>query len=561
MPKIFISYRRNDTKWPAEKLYKFLAERLPKDDLFMDLDSLSPGEKFAEKIREALNKIDIMLVLIGHKWTGESDTSPSRMEDEADFVRLEIETAIERNVRLIPVLVDGAEIPTMEILPLSISELVEHQAEYLTQRTFDYDVARIAKSIAPEYFRERGLFHRPGASIMAIFAIIAVSLIIATVFRAEDPSPTDVSIEQIMQNSDLAYGDLTKRLYEIGFLASPDPEQDTISVETSVEAIRAATKYQAPPIDLVQRDPRQIETFLNFLLSRYQPSVDLPDMVSTSSNGFRVFTDCSFCPEMIEIPAGTFEFGSPRSEQLRDPDEAPAVTTVIADAFSVSKYEITVAQFAEFVNDTGYSPPGRCRISNGVSSWEWVDGLNYRSPEIATSADHPVTCIDWYAARAYAVWLTQKTGFRYRLLTEVEWEYAAKGEFKSAGFVQSENKSLCDVANFADAETNYDWRYDACSDGYAMTSPVGALLPNEFGLHDMLGNVWEWVEDCYDFDREPDALPFTSKNYLFCTAGVTKGGSWSSYPSRVRIAKRNNYSRSFASDVHGFRVARNIVPQ
>ena len=235
------------------------------------------------------------------------------------------------------------------------------------------------------------------------------------------------------------------------------------------------------------------------------------------------FTDCEGCPEMARIPAGKFTMGSPTSEMYRG---AEAQHQVTLPAFALSKYEITFDEWDACVADGGcggYRPE-----DNG-----WGRGKN------------PVINISWTDAKAYAEWLARKTGKPYRLPSESEWEYAAR-----AGTTTS--------FSFGETITADQVNYDASPNGQKRerTTPVGSFPANAFGVHDMHGNVWEWIEDCwsdeYTAETPANGAPFTREN---CQGHVMRGGSWEDYQGEARSAARVGAFTDDAFPSDGFRVA------
>ena len=149
-----------------------------------------------------------------------------------------------------------------------------------------------------------------------------------------------------------------------------------------------------------------------------------------------------------------------------------------------------------------------------------------RSPFFEQDDTYPAVCISWYDSQAYTQWLSKVTGKRYRLPSEAEWEYAVRAGSKTKYHFGDDEARLCDYANHADTSTD-DGRNELCSDGFGdKTAPVGSFKPNVFGLYDMHGNAWEWVQDCWhdDYNGAPtDGSAWESEN---CNARVRRGGSW-----------------------------------
>jgi formylglycine-generating enzyme required for sulfatase activity len=240
------------------------------------------------------------------------------------------------------------------------------------------------------------------------------------------------------------------------------------------------------------------------------------------------FKECaSGCPAMIVIPAGRFSMGSPKDDRDARANERPRHEVTIAGPIAVSKFEATFNEWDACV------AAGAC-------------------PQVADPwgrGQMPVINVSWNDAKRYAAWLSRVTGEPYRLLTEAEWEYAAR----------------------ADAITRYSWgdgpgegeaNCDGCGSRWDLrqTAPVGSFKPNMFGLCDMQGNVWEWVEDAWhgDYNGAPEdgsAWGPGDPNYR-----VVRGGSWRNDTSVVRAAIRDKRNIHVAFDTLGFRVARTLSP-
>ncbi len=205
-----------------------------------------------------------------------------------------------------------------------------------------------------------------------------------------------------------------------------------------------------------------------------------------------VFRDLDGGPEMVVIPAGAFTMGSPPEEA--GIERGPQHVVTITKPFAAGKFEVTRVQFAAFVTATGYDSGSKCWTYESGKS-QVRSGRSWRDPGYSQADDHPVACISWEDAKAYVGWLAKKTGRDYRLLSEAEWEYAARGQTEPGDYPRfhfgDDASDLCDYANGADRSTAFDWRNQNCSDGAGVTAPVGSYRPNSFGLYDMHGNLWE----------------------------------------------------------------------
>jgi formylglycine-generating enzyme required for sulfatase activity len=234
------------------------------------------------------------------------------------------------------------------------------------------------------------------------------------------------------------------------------------------------------------------------------------------------FKDCAECPTMVRVPAGSFTMGSPESEEGRQDTEGPQHPVIIRRAFAVGKYEVTFAEWDACVADGG---------CNGYRPDDEGRGRGNR----------PAMNVGWNDAHSYVTWLKDKTGKEYRLLSESEWEYAARAGTTTPYY-------WGETANGAYAKY-------ASEDGAAV---VGSYSPNGFGLYDMLGNVSEWTEDCYnpDYIGAPgDNNPWTSGE---CGQHVVRGGFWGDAAKALRSADRPWSSSPSRANYIGFRVARTL---
>lgn len=227
------------------------------------------------------------------------------------------------------------------------------------------------------------------------------------------------------------------------------------------------------------------------------------------------FDDCDgagWCPTMVVIPAGPFMMGSPHGESGRGINEGP-LHEVSIRRFAVGKFELTWDQWQACV-DRGGCNGGGPLSTGGDNGW----GVGAR----------PVIEVTWNDAQAYVSWLSRETGETYRLLTEAEWEYAARAG-ATTRYSWGNQFPICDptAANGAN--------FSGCSE--LRTLPVGTFAPNAFGLHDMHGNVYEWVQDCFKFSYT-DVPTDGSAHDGDCEFRVLRGGSWGSYPQILRSAYR-----------------------
>jgi formylglycine-generating enzyme required for sulfatase activity len=246
------------------------------------------------------------------------------------------------------------------------------------------------------------------------------------------------------------------------------------------------------------------------------------------------FKDCPECPEMVVVPAGSFTMGSPESEPQRSADEGPQRRVTIARPFAVGKFEVTFAEWDACV------AAGGCN-GHRPSDSNWGRG------------NRPVINVSWDDARAYVAWLSRKTGKTYRLLSEAEWEYAARAGTTTP--FSTGQRITTEQANFDGNHT-----YNGSSKGQyrQRTLPVGSFAANAFGLHDMHGNVWEWTEDCWNANYSGAPTDGSARTSGECGRRVLRGGSWVDLPRFLRSADRYWITAENRIDVIGFRVARTL---
>jgi formylglycine-generating enzyme required for sulfatase activity len=274
-----------------------------------------------------------------------------------------------------------------------------------------------------------------------------------------------------------------------------------------------------------------------------------------------VFRDCPDCPEMVVVPAGSFTMGSPESEANRDKDEGPPHTVTIARPFAVSRFELTPAEYRAFIGQSGYDGGAACAVLAG-DKMDLRSGTNWTNPGFVQTDRHPVVCVNWDDARAYLSWLSLKTGKTYRLLSEAEWEYAARAGTSTRFSFGSSPDELCLYANVRDLVAKDLVRAPTaanCRDGFGTTSaPVGSFKANAFGLYDMHGNVWEWVEDCFHDSYSGAPAYGTGWTAGDCAKRGIRGGSRGTRPEFVRVANRAFVPQGSRSSALGFRLARTL---
>jgi formylglycine-generating enzyme required for sulfatase activity len=269
-----------------------------------------------------------------------------------------------------------------------------------------------------------------------------------------------------------------------------------------------------------------------------------------------VFTVTSPVPLVLKwVPGGEFRMGDLAG--VGQEDEQPVREVTVA-GFWMMRTEVTVTMFQRFVDQAGYDIPEGCGyFSDG---WKLDSELTWASPGFAQSSDHPVTCVSWQDALAFSNWLSQETGLEFALPSEAQWEYAARAGARSLYSHGNTPEALCKRANGADrrALVHYPgFDVNDCDDGYTRTAPVSSYPANAWGIHDMTGNIWEWVADCWpaDYAFAPlDGSAFTGGD---CERRGYRGGAYGDVPFFLRVSARNRGYPGERRDDVGFRLVLN----
>ncbi|MGO9171506.1 MAG: formylglycine-generating enzyme family protein [Rhodomicrobium sp.] len=398
-----------------------------------------------------------MLVLIGQGWAEAKDEAGRRrLDNPDDFVRIEIESALRRNIPMGAVLIDGAAMPRPEQVPQSMRAFLRfHAAPVDAGRDFhphmDRLIADLERHLNGQVAGQGGAGQRPAV--------------------AGDPA------------------------------------------------------------------------------LKVRPG---------SGEGFRDVA-APWCPEMVVAPAGSFMMGTAPAEidklskEYKDwaeyfNYEAPQHKVTIAKPFAVGRYAVTRGEFAAFVNETGHSVPDEAYTFEG-GKYELRKGRSFRNPGFAQDDSHPVVCVNWDDAKAYALWLSGKTGKDYRLLSEGEWEYACRAGTTTPFWWGSSIST--EQANY---DGNYTFGGGKKGEYRKKTMPVKSFQPNPWGLYQVHGNVWEWCEDCWNENHKNAPSDGSAQTTGDCSVHVVRGGSWGNDPQDLRAAFRDgDWDRNGSA---GFRLAR-----
>jgi len=297
------------------------------------------------------------------------------------------------------------------------------------------------------------------------------------------------------------------------------------SASTSAESPADDPVGDAAPVEQPRAEPEPVPGM------SWQVGARFSDALNSGGRG----------PEMVVVPAGSFYMGCVSGMGCSN-RERPIREVSFSEPFAVAVHEVTLDEYDHFTAATG-----RPRADDAG----WGRGRR------------PALNVSWQDAQAYVAWLSGETGRGYRLLSEAEWEYVARAGSTTQFHFGDHPSELCRYGNHADVSLpeHVEWRNTLCSDRVALeTADVGSYAPNPWGLHDTHGNVWEWVEDCWNGTYEGSPADGSAWAEGDCSRRVLRGGSWNNRPALLRAAGRNSVGVGERGLNIGFRVARTLVP-
>ena len=575
MSKIFISYRREDSADATGRIYDRLVQQFGRTAVFKDVDSIPLGINFRRHLDEQVAKCDVFLAVIGPGWMGiKAGQEKSRLDDPRDFVRIEIESALKRQIPVIPVLVRGATIPDPERLPSSLQELsdrngivVRHDPDFHRDmdRLIEHLRVQIEKNLEQTPFPDA---HHKTSDVSTRMKETHIEVepppfkVDSThrlVERVEDEPATSTSPARATtaQSQSYLFGAIGL-IVLIGAVAAfliLQPKQSPLEpmkhlpppvVETKEERQAQVVPHPVParpaePVAAPKKQHAPMEKPVTEIkpstvaakkeeptVSEIQPAAPrssrptiVPPKQETTEEKLDIMRQPSIpTPQMIQISPGSFMMGG-----SNDRSEAPIHEVRLTKPFAMARYETTFDEYDRFAQATGRQLP---------HDQGWGRG------------QRPVIKVSWDDAKAYAQWLSQQTGTRYRLPTEAEWEYAARSGGKDETWAGTSDETQ--LKNYA----VYQGR---------STEPVGSKKPNGLGLSDMSGNVWEWVEDCWHeyYEGAPEnGSAWVETKGSNCGLRVVRGGSWVYGPDYLRASARFRFLAGDRGTVIGFRLVQDI---
>ena len=539
--RIFISYRRIDSEGYAGRIYDRLAPHFGDNAIFMDVDDIPAGVDFVKYLENEVQSCDVLIALIGKQWLHVKDEHGTRrLDDPNDFVRIEIATALQRDIRVIPVLLGGAQMPKVSDLPENLQPLTRRNGVLVNHHSFHADITRLIKQLeialdAVENERQR--IAREKADREA----------------AEKAAKEKAEREAAREKARVEAEELARQKAERKKVERKPAVKPTVIEEKSVKRV---SQVEPKPIETkaVLRKPGMQVAFwgIGFIVVIFvigwvfnnadKPTAPVPTSTKTQTietviNPTKSFTSTpaktstpvpTVLPTEITdakgitmrlVPEGEFTMGSEKYD-----DEKP-IHQVYLDAFYMDIYEVTNAAYEACVTARGCEPP---------QSTSHYDDSKYEN--------HPVVYVDWNQAQTYCAWRDAS------LPTEAQWEKAARSD-DGRTYPWGEGIS-CSQANY----------YDGNKYCVGNTTEVGSYESGKspYGMYDMAGNVWEWVNDWYS---ETYSSISQSSNPLGPDSGqyrVLRGGSWNFSDDVVRSALRGRNTPDLISFNVGFRCARSL---
>jgi formylglycine-generating enzyme required for sulfatase activity len=548
--KIIISYRRSDSDLFAGRVRDRIAADFGEESVFIDVDNIPFGKDFRVHIQEALTSADAVLVVVGPRWLGRSKGGRSRIMDDTDPVRIEVETALSKGVPTIPILVGQTNMPKPDQLPESLRNFAFINAAPVdTGRDFHRDLNRIIAAINAilerptdagneHRIREAGAENqraeeqqpRNGAEVKRRAEADERA------DQAQHARQMEVELQKAEEDRRLKAFTDAQRLAEVERFKEQAREGVAKAQGTGVhhlgdeadKNLRIEEEKDRRPRPELPRERRRsllapvvfsliIVAIIGaiFLYVTAVPTSQSSDVSALSPEREGAlkpkdtFKECANCPKMVVAPAGSFTMGSPESEPGRSAAEGPQHRVTLARPFAVGQFELTFDEWDACLADGGCN--------------------QYKPSNLAGGRGHqPVIYVPWGDAVNYVTWLSKKTGRPYRLLSEAEYEYASRAGGQTA-FPWGDEIGKGN-ANCIGCGSQWDGKFPA---------PVGSFPPNGFGLYDMVGNVWAWTQDCAYDGYAGAPTDGSARTFANCATRVVRGGSWDSGPQTLRSAYRN----------------------
>jgi formylglycine-generating enzyme required for sulfatase activity len=548
--KIFLSYRRDDAVAAAEKLRGGLTQAFGRKSLVKDMNDIPVGVDFVNYLEGQIAICNVFLAIIGPNWLEAQDGSGNRcIDDPHDFAVIEIAAALKRDIRVIPVLIDATPMPRLESLQEGLRPLLRRNPITVSMEHFDRDVSALIAKVRAALRETTGQRRVPPLALAGAGTFLAIvfgiyqfrdvpipgkgkAINFDKLAEAAKPSqPAEIDKASVRPKSVEAQAAIEGNLRENAREAARLPR---VFDEVFPKQVMQASTADGPFIALI----KERIAALKAENEKRKPGSSVQLVTPVARKAFR---DCADCPEMAVVPAGSFTMGSQANEPERGSwnrnIESPQHRVTISKPFAAGRFPVTFAEW------------DACAAENGCGGYIPSDQGWGRGAR-------PVINVSWHDAKAYTAWLSKKTGKAYRLLSEAEREYVARAGAATTFWWGS---------SITPDQANYDGHYLDTGGGQnggwrRQTVPVKSFEPNPWGLYQVHGNVWDWVEDCWNESYDGAPADGSAKTAGDCNYRVLRGGSWFDDPQHLRSAFRNNSSTDNRNGFTSFRVARPIAP-
>ncbi len=480
-PSIFLCYRRKDRPAHALSIAQFLRTELGEKRLFMDIEEIDAGQHFKSVIREKLRKCRVMIVVIGPDWLAPGNgTGRPRLFDEDDWVSAEIEEGIRQKIVIIPVLVHDARLPEPHELPEKIRGVLDRQSKPISISRFRSDMQGLVQEICNTTGVQRKARAKRGWFRSVAAGLVSVVVGGFSYFVLVPPSSETARRDGVAREAQTRPASGGGAEVNAGA-----PGENAVTPARRLPLSEIAERY-------FQASPEQqalYKTWLDAAGYRLRPGLGGRDPKwSKPDRALNVgdrFTDCNGCPQMVVVPAAEFTMGAARTSigawWRAGVNEGPPHKQSFKGRYAIGSDEVTVEEYLAFL---AQRRPGTTNPCYGKHHHDMRD---------------PVNCVSFQDGVDFAKWLSEKTERKYALPTEAQWEAAARAGSTSRYYFGDEVEKLCDHAN---GKTKFMFaaiksKAPACKDPHSGISTVGTFQPNRYGLFDMLGNVAEWVVDCW----------------------------------------------------------------
>ena len=525
-------------------IYDRLASHFGEASVFIDVDSIPIGVDFTEYLDQQVSQCQLLIAVIGRQWLAMTDNEGNRrLDNPTDFVRIELESALNRKIPIVPLLISPAQMPTQAELPTSLQKLVYRNGiPVRAGADFNRDMDRLIAGIEAHF--------KPPKPTKTVPTPTPLS-------SAPPPRPQPRSPHQKPRSAHSMLSVLQNRRGFLTFLglggsglvsvllweaiqnqssppsAPPSPRSTSAGSPKVLPTVSDPEETQPPVSSPKVADDLSLQTF-NFEVITVDSQGQRQAPRSAQAQFFTEDLGDGIVLEMVAIPGGRFTMGSPDSEQGRLEREGPQHLVTVSD-FYLGKYEVTQAQW---------------RV---VASWPQVDRRLAPDSAHFEGDNRPVEKVSWEEAIEFCARLAQRTGRDYRLPSEAEWEYACRaGTTTPFHFGET---ITADLANYDATET-----YGAGPKGEyrGQTTDVGSFSANAYGLYDMHGNVWEWCQDHWhgNYDGAPtDGSAWIDASDNDNHSRILRGGSWFYNPGVCRAAYCNDNYPRYRNDDHGLRLS------